>query len=257
MSELKRLLLLGCTQKKRPDVQELSALDRYDGPLFRVLRKFDRENNGERARLDIYVLSAKFGLIPVDRLIPNYDYAMTPSRALELRSQILAQLQQILQKSYYNELFINVGRHYMSALQGYDEIIPDGMQIFTSRGSLGRRQVELQGWLAPRDDSSNKALPIKHSGNEKLTPTASQGIVYLRGVEIHLEPTQVYEIARQFLPIEPVGAANYQSWYVEVDSERVSPKWLVSKLTGIPVGSFHSSEARRVLMQLGIEVERK
>ena len=84
----------------------------------------------------------------------------------------------------------------------------------------------------------------------QLTSQPTSGIVYkaqLRGVEIKLTPDEVLQIARQAL-IEGQGSpGSYQSWYVEVDGRRVAPKWLVSILTGLPVGSFVTNEARRTL----------
>ena len=60
---LDRLLILGCSQKKRPDSGLLPALDRYDGPMFRVLRKCLRECPGGAQGLETYILSAEFGLM--------------------------------------------------------------------------------------------------------------------------------------------------------------------------------------------------
>ena len=40
----KQLLVLGCSQTKRDSVGELPAIDRYDGPSYRVLRGYLREH---------------------------------------------------------------------------------------------------------------------------------------------------------------------------------------------------------------------
>jgi len=69
-----------------------------------------------------------------------------------------------------------------------------------------------------------------------------------------LTPTQVFDVARQALAEGKGNPGCYQSWYVLIEEQRVSPKWLVSLLTGLPVSDFHSSAARRMLIQLGIEV---
>ena len=61
------------------------------------------------------------------------------------------------------------------------------------------------------------------------------------------------DVAR-FAIAEEWNIPEYQVWYVQVDDQQVPPKWLVSKLTGLPVNAFHTNEARRVLHQLGIEV---
>ena len=39
----KRLLILGCADRKRDSSGLLPALDRYDGPAYRVIRNFLRE----------------------------------------------------------------------------------------------------------------------------------------------------------------------------------------------------------------------
>jgi hypothetical protein len=37
------MLILACSRRKRPDEGLLPAIERYDGPAFRVLRRFLRE----------------------------------------------------------------------------------------------------------------------------------------------------------------------------------------------------------------------
>jgi hypothetical protein len=37
------MLILACSRRKRPDEGLLPAIERYDGPAFRVLRHFLRE----------------------------------------------------------------------------------------------------------------------------------------------------------------------------------------------------------------------
>ena len=55
----KRLLLLSCSQRKRPDPGLLPAIERYDGPQYQVLRTFIREYPAESQLSDTYILSAK------------------------------------------------------------------------------------------------------------------------------------------------------------------------------------------------------
>jgi hypothetical protein len=74
-----RLLILACSQRKRPDAELLPALERYDGPAFRVLRRFLRSRAPDPP--DVLILSAEHGLIPRDLPIAAYDRKMTPARA--------------------------------------------------------------------------------------------------------------------------------------------------------------------------------
>ena len=71
-----------------------------------------------------------------------------------------------------------------------------------------------------------------------------------------MTPDEVLTAARQALVEGRGRPSNYRSWYVQVDDQRVGPKWLVSQLTGLPVSAFVADEARRALRQLGIPVYR-
>ena len=88
---MKRCLLLGCSNTKAQNDDELPAIERYDGPLFRVLRRYMRKHSAEypadNSIPNVYVLSAEFGLIPGNHPIPYYNRKMTPQRAAELRPE--------------------------------------------------------------------------------------------------------------------------------------------------------------------------
>ena len=246
VTEPKRLLIMACSQRKRSDPGLLPAIERYDGPAFQVLRKFRREYPIEAQSLDTYILSAEFGLIPAGKPIPRYDSRMTPKWAQERHPQVLQDFRCILQNKSYDELFINLGKNYLQALVGYEQLIPANIKLMVSEGSQGRRQAELRNWL-------HNGLPEEVSHQ---TIGAPQGKARIRGIEITLTPEQIFDEARKYLANDQSNSKNYQSWYVLIDDQRVSPKWLVSQLTGLPVGSFHSGEAKRVLEQLGVEVRR-
>src|SRR5215211_4455445 len=85
-----RMLILACSRRKRPEEDLLPAVERYDGPAFRVLRRFLRESPSKAP--DILILSAEHGLIPHDLPIAAYDRKMTEARAHELRPLVLAEL---------------------------------------------------------------------------------------------------------------------------------------------------------------------
>lgn len=87
------MLILACSQRKRPDEELLPAVERYDGPAFRILRRFLRERPSQAP--DVLILSAEHGLIPHDLPIALYDRKMTPARARELRPLVLAKLDRL------------------------------------------------------------------------------------------------------------------------------------------------------------------
>ena len=238
-----RLLILSCSQRKHSTPNLLPALERYDGPAFKVINKFMRVRPFEAQSLDVYILSAKFGLIPSGQLIPNYDRRVTRQQVEKLRIPTLTALKRILTDRQYDELFINMGKDYLRLLGGYESLFSNNLKVIISAGAMGRKQAELRNWL-------HGGSPVPPDNRTKVV---QQGKANLRGVEIVRTPKQVIDVARLALAKER-NIPKYQVWYVQVDGQQVSPKWLVSKLTGLPVNAFHTNEARRVLQQLGIEV---
>ena len=238
-----RLLILSCSQRKRSTQGLLPALERYDGPAYRVLNKFLRVHPSEAQSLDVYILSAEFGLIPASKPIPNYDRRMKPQRAKELQQPTLEELKQILIDKQYMELFISLGKDYLRVLTGYKSLTPANLNVTVSTGAMGYKLGKLRSWL--------------HGGTLRL-PDNQRGViqrnkVYLRDVEIAHTPEQIMEIARTALAKEQT-VPKCQMWYVQVAGQQVPLKWLVNQLTGLPVSAFHTNEARRVLQQLGIEI---
>jgi len=236
-----RLLLLACSRKKKDTAGLLPALTRYDGPTFQILRKFIALHPDKADQLDVYVLSAKFGLIPVNEPIACYDKKMTQQTAAQMNRQVLSGMQKLFSPCRYKQLFINAGRDYRGALAGYEKILPNGLDVVVSTGSSGRRQAELYDWLY---------------GEPPKQTSSTTGTTSIRAVTLNMTPEEVIDIGIQALKKAQGDPSRFQSWYVPINRCRVSPKWLVSQLTGLPVGAFVTDEARRVLAKLGIEVVR-
>ena len=238
-----RLLILSCSQRKHSTQGLLPALQRYDGPAYRVMNKFMRVHPSEMTSLDVYILSAKFGLISACKPIPHYDRRMTLQRAKELQPRTQPELKRILSGRQYDELFISMGKAYRQVLVGYESPISANLNVIISTGGIGYKLAELRNWL-------HKGVPESPNGQTKV---AQQGKAYLRGIEITFTLEQIMDVARSALAKER-NIPKHQMWYVQVDGQPVPPKWLVSQLTELPVNAFHTNEARRVLQQLGIEV---
>ena len=106
-----RKLILACFPRKRSDDGLLPAIERYDGPAFRILRRFLREGPSEAP--DIHTLSAEYGLICRDLPIAMYDRKMTPARARELRPLVLAELNRMTASLSSPETLVFVGKQYL------------------------------------------------------------------------------------------------------------------------------------------------
>jgi hypothetical protein len=239
-----RLLIIACSQRKRTDEELLPAIERYDGPAFRVLRRFLRQRPAKVP--DILILSAEHGLVAHDLPIAAYDRKMTPARARELRPVVLDELDRITVSRSSLEILVCAGQHYLAALNVDDFSLRSNITMKVCAGVSGRKLAQLYGWLHGGPPRLGYNVSTRARGNR----------VHLRRMEISLTLEQVLNSTKEALVEEHGKSERYESWYVEVDGRRVAPKWLVSRLTGIPVASFHSDEARRVLQQLGLEVRR-
>lgn len=235
--------MLSCSQRKRSTQGLLPALERYNGPAYQVLNKFLRVHPSQAQSLDVYILSAEFGLIPSVQRISDYDRRMTPQRVKELRQPTLGKLKQILISKQYQEFFISMGRDYLRVLNGYESLTTTNLNVIVSQRSMGVKLAELRNWL-------HKNVSTLSDNHTKI---ARQRRASLRGIEIALTSEQVMERINDVLAKEN-RTPKYQMWYVLVGNKQVPPKWIVSQLTGLPVSAFHTNEARRVLQQLGIEV---
>ncbi len=247
---MQRLLLMSCGSRKRPDTMPLPALERYDGPSFRVLRRYLATH--PVAPPDVYILSARYGLIPTDQPIPYYDQRLTPQRATELEPAVRDMLARILARREFEQIYLAVGRDYARALDGSTEFMPAAASVVAAEGSQGKRLAQLHDWLyghGPAVPIAPQAAETRRMGHRRRTPQ-------LRGVDITLTADQALTRVRQALATDSHGCDRYHSWYVLLDGERIAPKWLVCQLTGLPTGAFTTQEALRALAQIGIAVQR-
>lgn len=253
-----RLLLLSCGKRKRADLDLLPALERYDGPLFRVVRRFCATH--PLSQPDIYILSAKFGLISANQPIPNYDQRLTPERASELRPAVQETLAQILTQHSYADLYYALGRDYAQSLDGF--VFPSSAQasaqtndihITIASGSQGRRLAHLHDWLYGPHATAPTPLQ-KHRNSHPLS--TSQTPVQLKGVGLSFTMEQAFAQIRRALAHDAHGSDQFHSWYVLLDGKRIAPKWVVSQLTGLPRSAFTTHEALQALERIGIPPQR-
>jgi cytoplasmic iron level regulating protein YaaA (DUF328/UPF0246 family) len=140
------LLIMACSQRKRLDPGLMPAIERYDGGSFRVLRKAKREGYCEK-RLEVLVLSAKYGLIDAFTLIANYEQRMTCERADQLKTQVKQVVQNYVERNTYGEVYIDLGQNYSLALQELEQLLK-GLAVTYAEGRIGERLAQLKKWIA-------------------------------------------------------------------------------------------------------------
>jgi hypothetical protein len=218
----------------------MPAIERYDGPPFRILRRYFREQ--PMHNLDAFVLSAKWGLIPVHHQIPVYDQRMTRERARELKPMVMRALLDYLKSHLVKELYLQLGTAYHAAIQGYETEAPQAVVVQSAGRTRGEALTGLRSWLY-RTSSQEQV---------SLVPVIAPVTVRLCGIERAFSTEDALAIARQAVALGDEQAMSYHAWFVEVDEMRISPKWLAGQMFGLRPGDFHTDQARRVLWRLGI-----
>ena len=142
---MQRLLILACSRRKRPDKLPLAAIERYDGPAFRVLKRYRRLIQDSALR--VYILSAEFGLIATKKRIPLYDRRMTPERSDELQPSVAAAMRAAILRHQPAEIFICAGKTYLRALGC---MATNGPRLSVARGGQGEKLTSLKAWLYER-----------------------------------------------------------------------------------------------------------
>jgi hypothetical protein len=242
--ECRRLLILSCSKLKLPAVGLLPAIQLYDGPAYRVLRRFQREQPASSKSLDVFVLSAAHGLIPGHTPLAAYDNALTADRVTDLRDGALLTLARLLNQRYAT-VCLAMGGLYLRAVEGWANLAPPGVSVTVADGAQGVRLARLKSWLWQEGTSE--------AGRCQTTPRNPSGIAHLRGTRVVTTAQDVLQIAGRALNKDASVATRFRRWYVELDGQRLAPKWLVEVLTGVPRKRFTSGEARRLLHQIGIE----
>lgn len=121
----------------------MPAIERYDGPVYRCLRKLIRDELYPIDDIGCLIISAKYGLITSQASIENYDQRMTPKRAEELREEVQLQLSRFLTK-WTQQVFINLGKDYMQVLEGFHWGLTSTME---ASGGIGQKTSQMRQWI--------------------------------------------------------------------------------------------------------------
>lgn len=99
----KILIIAGCCKEKNEREGNMRAIDRYEGSEITILKKLH-----EILDFDLYIISAKFGLIPEDTQIPYYDKTFN-----DLKLQEIDKILNIL----------HIRDDFEKVISGYDAVI--------------------------------------------------------------------------------------------------------------------------------------
>jgi len=140
----KRLLIVGCSDKKNSVTGFVPAMSLYNGPNYLSIRKLKRANMFP-PDVQIVIISAKYGMLFPDQLIENYDQKMTSDRAGQLKYELKRKLETYLNEKQFDECFINLGQLYRESIEEVQ--FPSTMKIINAEGRLAEKRADMLAWL--------------------------------------------------------------------------------------------------------------
>jgi hypothetical protein len=144
---MSRILVLSCSGKKFLTPAAVPAWYRYDGMLFRVCKRLEATNQFPHD-VNVLILSAEFGILPRDALIPWYERPLDDARADALKPAVTHALHDALTQNGANEIFLAMGITYRRAIG----TLPAGVAVIDVREPIGLRMERLRRWLTPTDE---------------------------------------------------------------------------------------------------------
>lgn len=139
----KKLLILGCADRKRDSDGLLPALDRYDGPAYRVVRKFLR-NYQWPEDVSIAVLSAEYGLFGVLKGISNYDRRMDQETARASAPACSTVLNRWAES--HHSVHLSLGKDYLPAVEPGLAMLGFEPELFA--GGIGKKLSRIKTFLS-------------------------------------------------------------------------------------------------------------
>ncbi|EIJ65735.1 hypothetical protein BD31_I0838 [Candidatus Nitrosopumilus salaria BD31] len=143
----KKLLVVSCSQRKKIEMNRMPAVEMYDGPMFRMIRKHKPFNyNG----VDLLIVSAKYGLIRPTQQITNYDKRLSSDQIPTLQKKTLIKLEKFTKNENYNEVMLSMGKDYLCLFDGIDNVLPKKCVVKTTKGKIGQKLHSTKIWLSKK-----------------------------------------------------------------------------------------------------------
>jgi hypothetical protein len=137
------LLIISRSKRKKNIKGKVRAWDLYDGVIFRMLKKIEREK-GLPENLKLLILSAKYGVIKPSDYITFYDYRLDPEAN---RHSFISGLRKNIKNDTISEVFVCLGKDYFKALDGFENLFPAKTRLLYANGGIGLKMSLLKKWV--------------------------------------------------------------------------------------------------------------
>lgn len=139
------LLIITCSKRKK-DLVDAPAIEVYDGPVYRMLRKREPKD------LQVAIISGKYGLLKPEDKIAVYDQIMTVNFAHSIRAQVSDEIAKSLREITPSTIFVNLPFPYSAVISpALFDALDDGWTAIFASGTQGRRMHQLSEWLKSRE----------------------------------------------------------------------------------------------------------
>jgi len=153
------LLIISCSQTKKKNKGEMEAIDRYDGPVYKTLRLALKKRKFP-IKLQVIILSAKYGFIDIHDLIENYDERMTSFRVTEMKYDFKDQFIELTRGCLYPKVLVNLGKDYMPALPWLKDVLDGEPELKFAHGQIGIRLKTVKAWLIKNSEPKKEKLNL-------------------------------------------------------------------------------------------------
>lgn len=141
-----RLLIVSCSAKKDPAEGLQPAILRYrPGAYYQMIYQKPQEHWP-----DIVILSARYGYLSPQTLLPNYNFKMDQPTADKLKTdpQSLATLKLLVQP-WHTDIMIASGGLYRQVIEYHKQrgVFPENAIFRVVCGGIGKHRRQLKHWL--------------------------------------------------------------------------------------------------------------
>lgn len=162
----KKLLILGCSATKLKSDGYIPALGRYDGPIYRVVRKFLREREWPQD-LSIGVLSAEHGLFGSLKGIEDYDKQMDEATAETISHESIPVIRKWQDDGHIPPYYLPLGKDYLPAVQPGLKSLNIPHETF--KGGIGEKQSQVKTFLHDTSSTPRKKAAQVEGGTGRTS----------------------------------------------------------------------------------------
>jgi len=149
----KRLLVLSSSKQRSTDPRLLPAIERYQGVMFRVARKYLLECQSND--VEIVIVSEREGIMCANDPVPYHEPLIERPTSRHISEDTLRKSREkfnsILSEHPYSEIFVACSNGLRGMIGDLEKI--DAKVVFCDDPGLGRRAQRLKQWIAGRDSA--------------------------------------------------------------------------------------------------------